>query len=94
MSVVDFIAEVFHLPTREMYDEVIEENLELQHRIKELEKRKPDKSITPYIKVEENIFRYFKKYIVRVIHHKKRYFKSFNTLDEARSYLQEVRAIE
>ena len=37
MSVVDFIAEVFNLPTREMYDEVIEENLELQRQVKELE---------------------------------------------------------
>lgn len=93
MSVVDFIAEVFNLPTREMYDEVIEENLELQRQVKELE-AKADKSQTPYIKVEENIFRYFKKYIVRVIHHKKRYFKSFDTLEDARRYLQEVRAIE
>ena len=91
MSVVNFVAELFNLPTREMYEEVIEENLELQRRIKELEKGKPDKSITPYIKVEENIFKYFKKYIVRVVHHKKRYAKSFDTIEEARQYLTEVR---
>lgn len=87
MSVTNFIAELFNLPTKEMYDEVIEENLNLR---RELESRK-NKSLTPYIKVEENIFKYFKKYIVRVVHKKKRYVKSFDTIEEAREYLREVK---
>ena len=48
MSVVNFVAELFHLPTREMYDEVIEENLELQRRIKELEKGNITVNATEY----------------------------------------------
>lgn len=87
MSVTNFIAELFSLPTKEMYDEVIEENLNLR---RELESRR-NKSLTPYIKVEENIFKYFKKYIVRVVYKKKRYIKSFDTIEEAREYLREVK---
>jgi len=87
LSVTNFIAELFSLPTKEMYDEVIEENLNLR---RELESRR-NKSLTPYIKVEENIFKYFKKYIVRVVYKKKRYIKSFDTIEEAREYLREVK---
>lgn len=92
MSVVNFIAEVFNLPTKEMYEELLNDYFELKRKYEEavFEKRE---SKTPYIKVEENIFKYFKKYIVRVVHHKKRYFKSFDTLDEAKNYLTEVRKI-
>lgn len=92
MSVVNFVAELFNLPTREMYDELLNDYFEMKRKYEDvvLEKRH---SKTPYIKVEENIFKYFNKYIVRTVHKKKRYTKSFDTIEEARNYLTEVKKI-
>ena len=92
MSVVNFIAEVFGLPTKEMYEELLNDYFEMKQKYEEavLDKHR---SKTPYIKVEENIFRYFNKYIVRTVHKKKRYTKSFDTIEEARNYLTEVKKI-
>lgn len=92
LSVVNFIAEVFGLPTKEMYEELLNDYFEMKQKYEEavLDKHR---SKTPYIKVEENIFRYFNKYIVRTVHKKKRYTKSFDTIEEARNYLTEVKKI-
>ena len=88
--VVDMIAELFGLPTQQMYDELYNDYAELLKKYEELSKE-AYRSKTPYIKVENNIFKYFNKYIVRTVCDKKKYSKSFNTIEEARTYLQEVK---
>ena len=93
LSVRDKIAELLGLPTNEMYDELYDDYQYLLKKYSELVDGKPDKSKSPYIKVEENIFHYFNKYVVRTIHKKKRYSKSFDTLEDARKYLKEVKSI-
>ena len=91
MSVASVVAELFGLPTQEMYDELYNDYVDLLKRYEELSKD-AYRSKTPYIKVEENIFKYFNKYIVRTVCKKKRYSKSFDTIEEARAYLKEVRS--
>ena len=91
MSVARIVAELFGLPTHEMYDELYNDYVDLLAKYEELSKE-AYRSKTPYIKVEENIFKYFNKFIVRCVHKKKRYSKSFDTIEEARAYLKEVRA--
>ena len=90
LSVKNFIAELLGLPTNEMYDELYDD---YQHLLEKYGELMTNKSRTPYIKVEENIFHYFNKYVVRTIHKKKRYSKSFDTIEEARAYLKEVKQI-
>ena len=91
MSVKDFMAELLGLPTNEMYDELYDDYQYLLKKYGEL--IESNKSRTPYIKVEDNIFHYFNKYVVRTVHKKKRYSKSFDTIEEARAYLKEVKQI-
>ena len=93
MSVKNWIAELLGLPTNEMYDELYDDYKFLLKRYDELLWKEPNKSKTPYIKVEENIFHYFNKYVVRTVHKKKRYSKSFDTIEDARKYLKEVKKI-
>lgn len=90
MSVANKVAELFGLPTQEMYDELYNDYADLLKRYEELSKE-AYRSKTPYIKVEENIFQYFNKYVVKTVHKKKKYSKSFNTIEEARDYLKEVK---
>ena len=96
MSVMNRVAELLGLPTQEMYDELLNDYMDLSTKYEELLKwvnSSESRSKTPYIKVEENIFKYFNKFIVRTVHKKKRYSKSFDTIEEARAYLKEVKQI-
>ena len=97
MSVVNKLAELFGLPTQEMYDDLLNDYMDLSNKYEELLKwvnSTESRSRSPYIKVEDNIFKYFNRFVVRTTHKKKRYSKSFDTIEEARAYLKEVKQID
>lgn len=91
MSVRNCIAALFNLPTMEMYEELLNDYFDMKQKYEDAVLKSKQVQKSPYIKVEENIFKYFNKFVVRTVHNKKRYIKSFDTIEDARVYLQEVK---